>query len=92
MSSSPALAASNHRSESHTAPHREFAEGAAYLAAPLWALQAVIWPAAPKVQEAATPFAITKPLHFVLFWLSIAGAVGVLRGQRRGYPRSHPGA
>ena len=48
---------------------------AAYLAAPLWALQAVIWIAAPKVQEQSAPYTITNPVLFALFWLSIAGAV-----------------
>ncbi len=47
----------------------------AYLAAPLWALQAVIWIAAPKVQEQSAPYTITNPVLFALFWLSIAGAV-----------------
>jgi hypothetical protein len=75
MSSSPELLAPNDRSASHTTQRRPFAPVAAYLAAPLWAMQAVIWLAAPKVQEASAPFAITRPLLFVLFWLSIAGAV-----------------
>jgi hypothetical protein len=75
MSSVPALAASTDRSKSPTAQRRRFGSVAAYVAAPLWALQAVIWLAAPKVQEATAPFAITRPLLFVLFWLSIAGAV-----------------
>jgi hypothetical protein len=48
---------------------------AAYLAAPLWALQSVIWIAAPKVQEQSAPFRITSALLFELFWMSIAGAV-----------------
>ena len=48
---------------------------AAYLAAPLWALQAVIWIAAPKVQEQSAPYTITNPVLFALFWLSIAGAI-----------------
>jgi hypothetical protein len=48
---------------------------AAYLAAPLWALQSVIWIAAPKVQEQSAPFQITSALLFELFWMSIAGAV-----------------
>ena len=48
---------------------------AAYLAAPLWALQAPIWIAAPKVQEQTVPYRITNPVLFELFWLSIAGAV-----------------
>ena len=48
---------------------------AAYLAAPLWALQSVIWLAAPKVQEQSAPYTITNPVLFALFWLSIAGAI-----------------
>jgi len=76
MSPLATLDASNDRPQSRVAERRRrFGHVAAYLAAPLWALQAAIWLAAPKVQEAAAPFAITKPLLFVLFWLSIAGAV-----------------
>ena len=47
----------------------------AYLAAPLWAFQAVIWIAASKVQEQSAPYTITNPVLFAWFWLSIAGAV-----------------
>jgi hypothetical protein len=47
----------------------------AYLAAPLWALQGLIWVAAPKVQDRVAPFHITNVVLFELFWLSIAGAV-----------------
>ena len=75
MSSPPTLDASNEQAQSPISGRHRFSHIAAYLAAPLWALQAVIWLAAPKVQEASAPFAITKPLLFVLFWLSIAGAV-----------------
>jgi hypothetical protein len=54
---------------------RRLGQIAAYLAAPLWALQAPIWMAAPKVQEQTVPYRITNPVLFELFWLSIAGAV-----------------
>jgi hypothetical protein len=54
---------------------RRLGQIAAYLAAPLWALQAPIWIAAPKVQEQTVPYRITNPVLFELFWLSIAGAV-----------------
>ena len=54
---------------------RRLGQIAAYLAAPLWALQAPIWMAAPKVQEQTVPYRITNPALFELFWLSIAGAV-----------------
>jgi hypothetical protein len=50
---------------------------AAYAAAPLWALQSVIWVAAPKVQEQSPPFRITNVVMFVLVWSSIAGAVAL---------------
>ncbi len=50
---------------------------AAYAAAPLWALQSVIWVAAPKVQEQSAPFHITNAVMFVLVWSSIAGAVAL---------------
>jgi hypothetical protein len=50
---------------------------AAYAAAPLWALQSVIWVAAPKVQEQSAPFRITNAVMFVLVWSSIAGAVAL---------------
>jgi hypothetical protein len=53
---------------------RRLGQIAAYLAAPLWALQAPIWMAAPKVQEQTVPYRITNPVLFELFWLSIAGA------------------
>lgn len=66
---------SNEQVQSPVSGRQRFSHLAAYLAALLWALQAVIWLAAPKVQEASAPFAITKPLLFVVFWLSIAGAV-----------------
>ena len=75
MSSSITLDAPHDRSRSRTTGRRRFGPAAAYLAAPLWALQAVIWLDAPKVQEAAAPYAITRPLLFVLFWWSIAGAI-----------------
>jgi hypothetical protein len=48
---------------------------AAYLAAPLWAMQALVWTAAPKVQEQAAPYRITDTALFELFWLSVAAAV-----------------
>ena len=54
---------------------RRLGQITAYLAAPLWALQAPIWMAAPKVQEQTVPYRITNPVLFELFWLSIAGAV-----------------
>jgi hypothetical protein len=50
---------------------------AAYAAAPLWALQSLIWVAAPKVQEQSEPFHITSVVLFVLVWSSIAGAVAL---------------
>jgi hypothetical protein len=56
---------------------------APYLAAPLWALQAVVWIAAPKVQEPFMPYRITHPVLFELFWLSIAGAVAFSAGAAR---------
>jgi hypothetical protein len=87
MSSLPTLDASNHQAQSPTAQRRRFSHVAAYLAAPLWALQAAIWLAAPKVQEATAPFAITKPLLFVLFWLSIAGAVAFSAAGAADMPR-----
>jgi hypothetical protein len=85
------LDASRDRSESRTAGRRRVGHVAAYLAAPLWALQGVIWLAAPKVQEAAPPFAITKPLLFVLFWLSIAGAVAFSAACAADIPRTIQG-
>jgi hypothetical protein len=48
---------------------------AAFAAAPLWAVQAIIWCFAPKVQEQAAPFRITRPALFLLFWLTIAAAL-----------------
>ncbi len=87
MSSPPTLDASNERAQSPISGRHRFSHVAAYLAAPLWALQAVIWLAAPKVQEAAAPFAITKPLLFVLFWLSIAGAVAFSAASAAEIPR-----
>ena len=50
---------------------------AAYGAAPLWALQSLIWVVAPKVQEQSAPFHITNAVMFVLVWSSIAGAVAL---------------
>src|ERR671913_580088 len=47
----------------------------AFAAAPLWAGQAIIWCFAPKVQERVAPFRITRPVLFVLFWLTIAAAL-----------------
>lgn len=75
MISPAALDSRTARSLPGRAQRRGFGPLSAYLAAPLWALQAAIWLAAPKVQEATAPFTITKPLLFALFWLSIAGAV-----------------
>jgi len=75
MSSPPILDASNDQAQTPISRRHRFGHLAACLAAPLWALQSVIWLAAPKVQEASAPFTITKPLLFVLFWLSITGAV-----------------
>ncbi|HEX8627563.1 MAG TPA: hypothetical protein VF755_05270 [Catenuloplanes sp.] len=51
------------------------ARTAAYLAAPLWAVQALVWTAGPKVQEQAAPYRITNTVLFELFWLSVAAAV-----------------
>jgi hypothetical protein len=48
---------------------------AAFAATPLWAGQAIIWCFAPKVQEQVAPFRITRPVLFVLFWLTIAAAL-----------------
>ena len=87
MSSPPTLDASNHQGQLPISGRHRFSRISAYLAAPLWALQAVIWLAAPKVQEAAAPFAITKPLLFVLFWLSIAGAVAFSAASAVDIPR-----
>lgn len=88
MSSSPALDAPNEQAQSLTTVRPRIGHVAAYLAAPLWALQAVIWLFAPKVQEATAPFAITRPLLFVLFWLSIAGAVAFSAVGAAGIPGS----
>jgi hypothetical protein len=87
MSSPATLDASRDRSRSRTTARRRFGHAAAYLAAPLWALQAVIWLVAPKVQEAAEPYAITKPLLFVLFWWSIAGAIAFSAAAAAEMPR-----
>ncbi|WP_448613381.1 hypothetical protein [Modestobacter sp. URMC 112] len=51
------------------------APAAAFLAAPLWAVQALIWTAGPKVQEQAPPYRITETALFELFWWSMAAAV-----------------
>lgn len=77
MSPLTTVDAAKDRTQPPTAEPRRLGSIAAYLAAPLWALQAPIWLFAPKVQEAVAPFTITKPLLFVLFWLSIAGAVAL---------------
>ena len=87
MSSPATLDAPHDRSRSRTTEGRRFGHAAAYLAAPLWALQAVIWLAAPKVQEAAAPYAITRPLLFVLFWWSIAGAIAFSAAAAAEMPR-----
>jgi FtsH-binding integral membrane protein len=60
---------------------------AAYLAAPLWAMQAVIWIVAPKVQQQTPPYQITNAALFVLFWLSIAGAVAFSAAAAGAVPR-----
>ena len=83
--------ASNDRSELRTADRRRVGRLAAYLAAPLWALQMVIWIVAPKVQETTAPFTITNPLLFALFWLSIAGAVAFSSASAADVPRSIQG-
>jgi membrane-associated HD superfamily phosphohydrolase len=83
--------ASKHRSELRTADRRRVGRLAAYLAAPLWALQMVIWIAAPKVQETTAPFTITNPLLFALFWLSIAGAVAFSSASAADVPRTIQG-
>jgi hypothetical protein len=56
-------------------PHLSLRRAAAYVAAALWAVQALIWLFAPKVQDHSPPYHITNIRLFVLFWLSIAGAV-----------------
>jgi hypothetical protein len=53
------------------------ARTAAYLAAPLWAVQALIWTAGPKVQEQVAPYRITETALFELFWLSVTAAVAL---------------
>jgi hypothetical protein len=87
MSSPPTLGASNEQAQSPINERHRLSHVAAYLAAPLWALQGVIWLAAPKVQETSAPFAITKPLLFVVFWLSIAGAVAFSAASAADIPR-----
>ena len=57
--------------------HLSFRRTAAYVAAALWALQALIWLFAPKVQDPSSPYRITNVPLFIVFWLSIAGAVAV---------------
>jgi hypothetical protein len=64
--------------QARTAPTRtghRTGQVAAYFAAPLWAMQSLIWIAAPKVQEQSAPFHITNVPLFELFWMSIAGAL-----------------
>ena len=60
---------------------------AAYFAAPMWALQSVIWVAAPKVQAESAPFRITSPLLFMLVWSSIAGAVALSAASAASIPQ-----
>ena len=91
MSPPVTLIASNDRSESRTSDRRRVGRLAAYLAAPLWALQMVIWTVAPKVQETTAPFTITNPLLFALFWLSIAGAVAFSAASAADVPRTIQG-
>jgi membrane-associated HD superfamily phosphohydrolase len=91
MSSPLTLHASEDRSKSQTTERRRIGRLAAYLAAPLWALQIVIWIAAPKVQEQSVPFRITNPLLFELFWLSIAGAVAFSAASAAEIPRTIQG-
>ena len=57
--------------------HIPVSRTAAYLAAPLWAAQALVWTIAPKVQEQSPPYRITDVPLFELFWLSVAAAVGL---------------
>lgn len=90
MSPSRTLDASK-RSAPRATERSRFGSLTAYLAAPLWALQAVIWFAAPKVQELTPPFAITKPVHFALFWLSVAGAVAFSAASAAEVPRTVSG-
>ena len=59
------------------AQHTAASRTAAYLAAPLWAAQALVWTIAPKVQEQTAPYRITDAPLFELFWLSVAAAVGL---------------
>jgi hypothetical protein len=91
MSPLAQLDAANDRSRPHAAESPRFGSIAAYLAAPLWAVQAPIWLVAPKVQEATAPFTITKPLLFLLFWLSIAGAVAFSAASAARIPRAVQG-
>ena len=91
MSPPVTLSATNDRSESRTSDRRRVGRLAAYLAAPLWALQMVIWTVAPKVQETTAPFTITNPLLFALFWLSIAGAVAFSAASAADVPRTIQG-
>lgn len=58
-----------------SSPQLSLARAAAYLAAPLWAVQALVWTAGPKVQEQAPPYRITETALFELFWWSMAAAV-----------------
>jgi hypothetical protein len=61
-----------------SSPHQfPVARTAAYLAAPLWAMQALVWTVGPKVQEQAAPYRITDTALFELFWLSVAAAVAL---------------
>ena len=61
-----------------SSPHQfPIARTAAYLAAPLWAMQALVWTAGPKVQGQAAPYRITDTALFELFWLSVAAAVAL---------------
>ena len=59
---------------------------AAFIAAPLWAMQALIWIFAPKVQERAAPHAITNGPLFEMVWLSVAGAVALSALAARAIP------
>jgi membrane-associated HD superfamily phosphohydrolase len=91
MSPPVTLDARQDRSESRKANRRQVGRLAAYFAAPLWALQMVIWLVAPKVQETTAPFTITNPLLFALFWLSIAGAVAFSAASAMDVPRTIQG-
>ena len=88
MSPPVTLVGLRNRSTTHTRERLRLSSVAAYLAAPLWALQAVIWLGGPKVQEAVPPYTITKPLHFALFWFSIAGAVAFSAAAAGEIPRA----